>query len=108
MIELTDKGKAQETAEKYIARMKVARDEAKKAFEKSMSELDQIGNEMYEDMRGTLKDSGVDLDKMQAKMKDDLMKDKDELMKDFWHVESRLVKFGEDVEKEIRRTFKQS
>jgi predicted metallo-beta-lactamase superfamily hydrolase len=108
MIKMANKSKAQETAEKYIARMKVARDEAKKAFEKSMSELDEIGNEMYEDMRVNLKDSGVDLDKMQAKMKDDLMKGKEEMTKEFWHIESRLVKFGEDVEKEIRKTFKQS
>jgi len=105
---MTDKSKAQETAEKYIAKMKAAKDEAKKAFEKSMSQLDVIGNEMYEDMRVNLKDSGVDLDKMQAKMKNDLMKGKDEMTKEFWHVESRLVKFGEDVEKEIRKTFKQS
>jgi hypothetical protein len=105
---MAEKGRAQETAERYIARMKIARDEAKKAFERSMSELDQIGTGMYEDMRVNLKESGVDLDKMQAKMKEDLMKDKNELIKDFWHVESRLVKFGEDIEKEIRRTFKQS
>ena len=104
---MAEKGRAQETAERYIARIKIARDEAKKAFEKSMSELDQIGNDMYEDMRVNLKESGVDLDKMQAKMKVDLMKDKDDLMKGFWHVESRLVKFGDDIEKEIRRTFKQ-
>jgi predicted transposase YbfD/YdcC len=104
---MTEKGKAQETAERYIARMKVARDEAKKTFEKSLSELDQIGSEMYEDMSRNLKESGIDIDKIQAKMKDDLMKDKDELKKNFWHVESRLVKFGEDVEKEVRKAFKQ-
>jgi vacuolar-type H+-ATPase subunit D/Vma8 len=100
---MVDKEKAKEIANRYIGRMKVARDEAKKAFEKSMSELDQIGNEMYEDMRGTLLDSGVDIDKIQTKMKIDLKQDKDALIKDFWHVESRLVKFGEDVEKEIRK-----
>jgi hypothetical protein len=58
-------------------------------------------------MRVNLKDSGIDIDKVQAKMKESLMKDKDELMKDFWHVQSRMVKFGEDMEREIRRTFKQ-
>ena len=105
---MTDKSKAQETAEKYIAKMKAAKDEAKKAFEKSMSQLDVIGNEMYEDMRVNLKDSGVDLDKMQAKLKVDLIKGKDEMTKEFWHIESRLVRFGEDVENEIRKTFKQS
>jgi hypothetical protein len=104
---MTEKSRAQETAEKYISRMKVARDEAKRAFEKSMTELDGIGNEMYEDMRVNLKESGFDIDKMQAKLKADLMKDKEELQKDFWHVESRLVKFGEDMEKEIRKAFKQ-
>ena len=108
MIKMAEKNKAQEIADKYIARMKIASDEAKKTFEKSLSELDRIGNDMYEDMRVNLKDSGVDLDKIQAKMKEELMKDKEELKKDFWHVESRLVKFGEDVEKEIRRTFRQS
>ena len=105
---MTNKSKAQETAEKYIAKMKAAKDEAKKAFEKSMSQLDVIGNEMYEDMRVNLKDSGVDLDKMQAKLKVDLIKGKDEMTKEFWHIESRLVRFGEDVENEIRKTFKQS
>jgi hypothetical protein len=104
---MTDKGRAQETAERYIARMKATRDEAKKTFEKSLSELDQIGSELYEDMSRNLKESGIDLDKMQAKMKEDLRKDKEELQKDFWHVESRLVRFGEDVEKEIRKAFKQ-
>ena len=104
---MTDKSKAQETAERYIARVKVATDEAKKAFEKSLSELDQIGSEMYVDMSRNLKESGIDIDKIQAKVKEDLMKDKEELQKDFWHVESRLVRFGEDVEKEIRKAFKQ-
>jgi DNA-binding ferritin-like protein len=104
---MTEKGKAQETAEKYIARMKIARDEAKKTFEKSLSELDQIGTGIYEDMSRNLKGSGIDIDRLQAKMKEDLMKDKEELQKDFWHIESRLVRFGEDVEKEIRKAFKQ-
>jgi ElaB/YqjD/DUF883 family membrane-anchored ribosome-binding protein len=107
MIKMIDKNRAKETADRYIGRMKVARDEAKKAFEKSMSELDQIGSDMYEDLRVNLKDSGVDIEKLQAKMKADLMQDREELIKDFWHVESRLVKFGEDVEKEIRKAFKQ-
>ena len=62
-----------------------------------MSEIDQIGNELYEDMRINLKDSGVDIDKMQAKVKEGLIRDKEELKKDFWQVESHLVKFGEDV-----------
>jgi hypothetical protein len=105
---MAEKNRAQEMAEKYITRIKAAKDEAKKAFDKSMSELDQIGNDMYEDMRVNLKENGVDLDKMQAKMREGLMKDRDELQKNFWHMESRLVKFGEDIEKEIRRTFKQS
>ncbi len=104
---MTEKSRAQETAERYIARIKAAKDEAKKAFDKSMSELDQIGNDVYEDMRVNLKENGIDLDKMQAKMKEGLMKDRDELQKNFWHLEGRLVKFGEDIEKEIRRTFKQ-
>jgi predicted metallo-beta-lactamase superfamily hydrolase len=104
---MVDKSRVKEMADKYIGRIKVSTDEAKKAFEKSMSELDQIGNEMYEDMRVNLKDSGFDIEKMQAKMKGELLKDRDELKKDFWRVESRLVKFGEDVEKEIRKTFKQ-
>ena len=108
MIKMDEKNRAQEIAERYVARMKVARDEAKKTFEKSLSEMDQIGTEMYEDMRVNLKGSGIDLDRMQAKLKEELMKDKEELQKNFWHVESRLVKFGEDVEKEIRRTFRQS
>jgi ElaB/YqjD/DUF883 family membrane-anchored ribosome-binding protein len=101
---MVDKSKVKETADRYIGRMKIARDEAKKAFEKSMSELDQIGTEMYEDMRATMKDSGFDIEKLQAKMKEDLMKDKETLMRDFWQVESRLVKFGEDIEKEIRKS----
>ncbi len=104
---MIDKNRAKETADRYIGRMKIARDEAKKAFEKSMSELDQIGSDMYEDLRVNLKDSGVDIEKLQATMKADLMEDRKELIKDFWHVESRLVKFGEDVEKEIRKAFKQ-
>ena len=104
---MIDKNRAKETADRYIGRMKIARDEAKKAFEKSMSELDQIGSDMYEDLRANLKDSGVDIEKLQATMKADLLQDKEELIKDFWHVESRLVKFGEDVEKEIRKAFKQ-
>ncbi len=104
---MAERSKAQETADRYIARMKIARDEAKKAFDKSMSEIDQIGNELYEDMRINLKDSGVDIDKMQAKVKEGLIRDKEELKKDFWQVESHLVKFGEDVEKEIRKAFKQ-
>lgn len=104
---MVDTNRVKETADKYIARVKVTTDEAKKAFDKSLSDLDQIGNEMYEDLRVNLKDSGIDLDTMQAKMKEGLMKDKDELMRDFWHVQSRMVKFGEDVEREIRRTFKQ-
>jgi len=108
MMKMAEKNRAQETAERYIARMKTARDEAKRTFEKSLNELDQAGNVMFEDMRVNLKDSGIDLDKMQAKMKDELTKGREELQKDFWHVESRLVKFGEDVEKEIRRTFRQS
>jgi hypothetical protein len=58
-------------------------------------------------MRVDLKDSGIDLDKMQAKMRENLSKGKDELMKDFWQIQSRMVRFGEDMEKEIRRTFKQ-
>jgi hypothetical protein len=107
MMKMVDTNKVKETADKYIARVKVATDEAKKAFDKSLSDLDQIGNEMYEDLRVNLKDSGIDLDTMQAKMKDGLTKDKEELMRDFWHVQSRMVKFGEDVEREIRRTFKQ-
>ena len=104
---MIDTNKVKEMADKYIARVKVTTDEAKQAFDKSLSDLDQIGNEMYEDLRVNLKDSGIDLDTMQAKMKDGLTKDKDELMRDFWHVQSRMVKFGEDVEREIRRTFKQ-
>ncbi len=104
---MIDKNRAKETADRYIGRMKIARDEAKKAFEKSMSELDQIGSDMYEDLKVNLKDSGVDIEKLQATMKADLLQDKEELIKDFWHVESRLVKFGEDVEKEIRKAFKQ-
>jgi hypothetical protein len=104
---MAEKSRAQEMAEKYITRIKIAKDEAKKSFEKSMSELDQIGNDMYEDMRVNLKENGVDLDKMQAKMKEGLMKDRDELQKHFWQMESRLVRFGEDLEKEVRRTFKQ-
>lgn len=104
---MIDKKRAKETADRYIGRMKIARDEAKKAFEKSMSELDQIGSDMYEDLRVNLKDSGVDIEKLQATMMADLMQDKEELIKDFWHVESRLVRFGEDVEKEIRKAFKQ-
>jgi BMFP domain-containing protein YqiC len=106
--EMVDKNKVKETADKYVERMKAATDEAKKALDKSLSDMDRIGNEMYEDMRVNLKDSGFDIDKMQAKMKEELMKDKDELMKNFWHVQSRMVKFGEEVEKEVRRTFKQS
>ena len=104
---MVDKNKVKETADKYIARVKVTTDEAKKAFDKSLSDLDQIGNDLYEDMRVNLKDSGVDLDTIQAKLKSSLMKDKDDLMKEFWNVQSRMVKFGEDVEQEIRRTFKQ-
>ena len=104
---MIDRNRAKETADRYIGRMKIARDEAKKAFEKSISELDQIGSDMYEDLRVNLKDSGVDIEKLQATMKADLMQDREELIKDFWHVESRLVKFGEDVEKEIRKAFKQ-
>ena len=105
---MVEKSRIKEMADKYIGRMKVATDDARKAFEKSMSDLDQIGNEMYEDMKVNLKDSGFDIEKMQAKMKEELMKDRAELKKDFWKVESRLVRFGEDVEKEIRKTFKQS
>jgi hypothetical protein len=104
---MDDKSRAQETADRYMARLKLAKDEAKKAFDRSMSELDQISDELYEDMRSNLKGSGIDIEMMQAKMKEDLIKDKDELKKDFWHVESRLVKFGEDVEKEVRKAFKQ-
>jgi len=104
---MSEKNRAQEYAEKYIARVRSTRDEAKRAFEKSMSELDQIGKDMYEDMRVNLKENGIDLDKMQAKMKQELMEDKDEIQKSFWHLESRLVRFGEEIEREVRRTFKQ-
>jgi hypothetical protein len=104
---MAEKSRAQEMAERYINRIKIAKDEAKKSFEKSMYELDQIGSDMYEDMRVNLKENGVDLDRMQAKMKEGLKKDKDELQKNFWQMESRLVRFGEDLEKEVRRTFKQ-
>jgi hypothetical protein len=104
---MVDKNKVKETADKYVERMKAATDEAKKALDKSLSDMDRIGNEMYEDVRVNLKDSGIDVDKMQAKMKENLYKGKEELMKDFWQVQSRMVRFGEDVEKEIRRTFKQ-
>jgi BMFP domain-containing protein YqiC len=107
MIKMTDKNRIKETADRYINRVKVTTDEAKKAFEKSLTDLDQIGNDMFEDMKVTLKDSGVDLDIMQAKIKATLMKDKEELRKEFWHVQSRMVKFGEEVEQEIRRSFKQ-
>jgi hypothetical protein len=103
---MIDKAKAKETADRYMMRMKVAREEAKKAFEKSMAELDQIGNEMFEDVRVNMKDAGVDIEKINANMKNELKKDKDALMKDFWSVESRMVKFGEDVEKEIRKVLK--
>jgi hypothetical protein len=105
---MIDKNKAKETTDKYIARMRATADEAKRAFDKSLSEFDRIGNEMYEDMRVTLKGSGIDLDIMQAKMKENLMRDTEELRKGFWHVQSRMVKIGEDVEQEIRKSFKQS
>lgn len=104
---MVDKNKVKETADKYVERVKAATDEAKKALDKSLSDMDRIGNEMYDDMRVNLKDSGIDIDKMQAKMKENLNKGKEELMKDFWQVQSRMVRFGEDMEKEIRRTFKQ-
>jgi gas vesicle protein len=104
---MVDKSRVKELADRYIKRVKISTDEAKKAFEKSMSEIDLIGNEMYEEIRVNLKDSGFDIEKMQAKMKEELMKDRDDLKKDFWRVESRLVRFGEDIEKEIRKTFKQ-
>jgi hypothetical protein len=106
-MRMVDKNKVRETADKYVERMKSATDEAKKALDKSLSDMDRIGNEMYEDMRVDLKDSGIDIDKMQAKMRENLSKGKDELMKDFWQIQSRMVRFGEDMEKEIRRTFKQ-
>ncbi|MFA5312260.1 MAG: hypothetical protein WC375_02940 [Methanomassiliicoccales archaeon] len=92
--------------EKYIREMKKVAKEAQVDFEKGMKEVDRLGRMMFEDVKTELKDSGVNIKKVQETVKKDIDKEVPEIIAEMKDFQAKMENHLKELQEEIRKATK--
>lgn len=92
--------------ERYVLEMKRVASEAQIELEKAGHEFDRIGRQMYDDVQTGMKGSESVINNVRVKMKDDLDKELPHMMGEMQRLQNRLEHYMQEMENEIKRSFK--